>query len=91
MNAAVTNEVLTEVNFEFMKPGPQGAEAVYQTVKLTEATVSSFKRYTGHAGETGSTTRHTAADVQNLEDICFSFRKIEFTDADGHTAAQDSL
>jgi type VI secretion system Hcp family effector len=88
-SAASTNEVLSEVNFEFSRTGPTGMETVYQTIKLTDATVASVKRYVGHPGETPGTAKHTSTDAMNLEDICFTFRKVEFEDKDGKTMFLD--
>jgi type VI secretion system secreted protein Hcp len=89
MSAATANETLGEVNFEFVKTNATGEQFVFQTVKLTDATVASVRRYVGHAGEAVGTARHTAADAQALEDVCFTFRKIELEDKEGKTVTVD--
>jgi len=82
--AASTNEVLSLVEFDFLRTSPDGKEAVYETIKLTDATISSVKRYIGfpNAGE--------PSDPRQLEDVSFSFSKIEITNNDGGTTFIDS-
>jgi type VI secretion system secreted protein Hcp len=86
-----TNEVLPEVTFEFTKTNADGAEYVYQTVKLTDATLCAINRFTGgNDVEGGTSSRHTAAlDTMELEEWNFTFRKIEVTDNDGKTSFSD--
>jgi type VI secretion system secreted protein Hcp len=80
------NEVLPEVVFEFNKTSREGAEYVYQTVKLSNATVASVRQFTGHpAGD----TRAATAEAQNLEEVCFTFQKVEMTNNDGKTSFMD--
>ena len=88
--ATLGNEVLKEVTFEFTRTNAQGAEYVYQTVKLTDATIGSFKRFTGHPNQ-GSTPTHAALTVDDiqLEEICFSFKRIDVEDKDAKTMAYD--
>jgi type VI secretion system secreted protein Hcp len=66
LNALATNEVLDEVVINFFRTERTGQEVNYYTVKLTDATVSDDKQYTS-----GNTV---------LEDIAFTFRKIEQED-----------
>jgi type VI secretion system secreted protein Hcp len=89
--ACVTNEVLPEVVFEFTKTNPNGEEYVYQTIKLTDATISGVERMTGDEDqEGGSSSRHAdASDTLELEEVSFTFRKIELTDNDGKTNFAD--
>ena len=92
LTACATNEVLTEVLIEFMKTSPNGAEHVYQTVKLTDATISQVARFTGRAGggEDTPTAGHSAVnDMLELERWTFVFRKIEVDDKDGMTTFLD--
>jgi type VI secretion system secreted protein Hcp len=81
--AASTNEVLPQVELEFSKTGPTGVESVVQTVTLTNATISAMKQYIGFpdAGEPPS--------PHALEDVSFTFQKIEITNAEGKTTAVD--
>jgi type VI secretion system secreted protein Hcp len=81
--AASTNEVLLQVEFEFLKTTPQGVEAVFETVMLTNATISAVKHYIGFpdAGE--------PPNPHALEDVSFTFQKIEITNSEGKTTAAD--
>jgi type VI secretion system secreted protein Hcp len=90
LQACVTNEVLTEVSLEFTKTNPNGEEYVYQTIKLTNATISGVKRFTGDSESSESFSRHTSAtDTMELERILFTFQKIEVNDNDGKTSFMD--
>ena len=82
--AASTNETLALVEFDFPRTSPDGKESVYETIKLTDATISSVKRYIGFpdAGE--------PPDPRQLEDVSFSFSKIEITHSDGGTMFIDN-
>jgi type VI secretion system secreted protein Hcp len=81
--AAAVNEVLPQVEFEFLKTTPQGVEAVFETVTLTNATISAVKHYIGFpdAGE--------PPNPHALEDVSFTFQKIEITNSEGKTTAAD--
>ncbi len=83
MSAATSNEVLQQVEFEFVRTNAQGMEYVFQTVTLTNATISAFKEYIGFpdAGE--------PPNPHPLEDVSFTFQKIEITNNDGKTTAVD--
>jgi type VI secretion system secreted protein Hcp len=93
LQAVATNETLTEVNFEFTRAGGvSGEEVVYQTVKLTDAYVSRARSFTANSSEDPTASkRAAAADASELEEICFSFRKIEVSNVDGRTNFSDSL
>src|SRR5260370_3295615 len=47
LQACSTNEVLPEVVIEFTRTKDTGEEYVYQTLKLTNATISEVRRFTG--------------------------------------------
>ena len=83
MSAAATNELLPSVEFEFLRTNAQGMEYVFQTVTLTHPTISAFKEYIGFpdAGE--------PPNPHPLEDVSFTFQKIEVTNNDGKTTAMD--
>ena len=83
-NALVNNEVLTSVLFEFVKTSPQGAEYVYHTITLTNASVSDIKSYVDLTDTTGD-----PYDGHELEDVSFTFQKIEMENKDGKTMAVD--
>ena len=72
VKAAASGETLTSVVFEFTRPVGTGAE-VYQTVRLTNAIVSSVKTING--------------GNQPLEEISFTFQKIGYENKDGAAAA----
>ena len=81
--AAATNELLSLVEFDFIRTAPDGREYIYETIKLTDATISSVKHYIGFpdAGE--------SPDSRALEDVGITFRKIEISNNDGKTTAMD--
>ena len=73
--AAANGETLTSVVFEFTRA--RGSETeVYQTVRLTNALVSSVKTVNG--------------DGRPMEEISFTFQKIEYENKDGAAAAPDT-
>jgi type VI secretion system secreted protein Hcp len=82
--ALVTNEVLTSVLFEFLKTNPSGQEYVHYTVKLTNAAVASVKSYLDLTDTSGD-----PYDAHELEDVAFTFEKIEIENKDGKTLAID--
>ena len=64
--------------FEFSQPDAKGVSQVYQTIKLTNASVSGFtRRSSASAGPT------------DLEDVSLTFQKIEITHVDGGITAAD--
>jgi type VI secretion system secreted protein Hcp len=79
--AAVSNEVLNSVLFEFIETNQAGEEYVFQTIKLTNASVASLKQdasaaYGGH-------------DLQDLEEVSISFQSIEMENKTTQTVAAD--
>ena len=83
MNAAGTNEVLTLVEFEFLKTNAQGAQFAFETIRLTNATISGVKRYIGFPDSGEPPNPHS------LEDISFTFQKIEVVSTEGRTTFSD--
>jgi type VI secretion system secreted protein Hcp len=83
IQAATSNEVLALVEFDFVHAGLDGKENIYQTIKLTNAVISSVKEYMGfpNAGE--------PSDSRQLEDVSFTFQKIEFSNNEGKTTVMD--
>jgi len=82
--ACVTNEVLSTVKFEFWTTISGGQEVMYQTIILTNATVSSFRR------SIGVPMGNEPPDPRDLEDVSLTFQKIEITDnAKGGITAMD--
>jgi type VI secretion system secreted protein Hcp len=84
VQAAVTNEALRSVTFEFVKTNPNGQEIIYETITLTNATVASIKRYI--ATPTGS----EQPDPRALEDVSLTFQKIEIKNTVAGTASMDT-
>jgi type VI secretion system secreted protein Hcp len=87
--ALVTNEVLKSVLFEFIHTTPDGAEEVYQTIKLTNATVCSAQYLTGTGESAGSAKTQSTYDTHELEQISFTYQKIEMEHLPGKTSASD--
>ena len=83
--ALVSNENLTEVTLFFWGPsvGPTGtgAEVLYYTVKLTNANISSYKSY--------SNPHQNSAGMDSMEELAFTYQKIEWTFKEGGITAYD--
>jgi type VI secretion system secreted protein Hcp len=85
--ALISNETLTEVIIDFVTPDPKqpgtasGAMVLSHTIKLTNATVSDIS-YSTEPIPTGG--------FRPLEDISFTFQKIELIDVKGNFMAMDS-
>jgi type VI secretion system secreted protein Hcp len=89
--ACVTNEVLKSVLIEFFRTDPNGQEYLFQTIRLTNATISNIKQYTGVPDSSKSSAKTQAAyDTHELEEISFTFQRIEITNVKGKTTAADS-
>lgn len=81
--AASSGELLPVVEFDFVRTGPDGREYTFETVKLTEASISGVKDYIGYPNA-GS-----PSDSRALEEVSITFQKIEISNNDGHTMAID--
>ncbi len=88
--ACSTNEVLTEVDLEFVWTNPAGVETVAQTVKLTNASISAIERFTGNPDGTPASGHSKASHVLEYERVSFVFQKIEVTDVGAKTAFADN-
>jgi type VI secretion system secreted protein Hcp len=75
--AEATNENLTTVLFQFFKTDVTGKEYVFQTVKLTNASISDVKQYTDKSG------------FFEIDEVSFTFQKIEVDNTDGKTSFVD--
>lgn len=78
-NAAFTNENLTTVKFEFLRPAQTlagSAEKVFLTVTLTNAIIASI-------------TRSVSGD-RRIESLSLVFQKINITYLDGGVSADDN-
>jgi type VI secretion system secreted protein Hcp len=82
--AAYTNEVLSQVAFNFYVAGPTGLQQLDHTVKLTNAAVISV-RQSIHLPQSGG----PIIDSRELEEISLTFQKIEITSISGGTTATD--
>ena len=76
VKAAASGETLTSVVFEFKREIGSRTE-VFQTVRLTNAIVSSVREINGNGG-------------RPAEEVSFTFQKIEYSNKDGAAAAQTS-
>lgn len=90
--ALVTNEVLKSVLLEFVQTTPEGVEEIYHTIKLSNATVANIKQYVGatrFSQDSGGSRHGAAYDTHELEDISFTFQKIEIESKTGKTMVAD--
>jgi len=76
VKAAASGETFTYVRFEFKRNVGSGTE-VYQTVTLTNATISSVREINGNGGG-------------QMQEVSFTFQKIEYSNKDGAAAAPTS-
>ncbi len=81
--AVATNEVLKSVVIEFIRTGATGVQEVYQTIRLTNATVSSVRMHVNEPQPGGP------ADNRALADVAFAFQRIEIENRPGKTMAVD--
>jgi type VI secretion system secreted protein Hcp len=88
LQALATNEVLKTVTLDFFKTNESGEEYIYYTIKLTNATVASIRQ---HSPETGgaAASKSAAGAMPQLEEISFTFQRIEVESKDGKTMAVD--
>lgn len=68
---------------EFIRAGQAGKEEVYQTIRLTNATVSSIRMHVNEAQAGGP------GDNRALADVSFTFQRIEVEHKTGRTMAVD--
>jgi len=81
-SAMAAQENLKSVLIQFVRTDANGAEEVYYTIKLTNATASRFRQYlaTEPGGASGSGL---------VADVSLAFQKIEVSSLDGGTMAED--
>jgi type VI secretion system secreted protein Hcp len=87
--ALVTNETLSDVLFEFIKTTKEGKEEIYYTIKLVNATISNIAYTTGKGESAGSAKTAAAYDTHELEEISFTYQRIEVEHKQAKTAAID--
>jgi type VI secretion system secreted protein Hcp len=89
--ALVTNEVLTEILFEFYAITAQGVEELWYTIKGANGSVSNLRLYTadrkGEAFSPGN--RSESSETAELEEVSFTFRTIQVEHKAAHTIAVD--
>jgi type VI secretion system secreted protein Hcp len=78
-----TNENLTEVVFKFWKPSAAGKEVQYYTIKLTNANIAARKTFFPNMLVAENTR------LPHLEEVAFTYQKIEWTFEDGGISFQD--
>ena len=81
--ALFTNEVLKSVLFEFVSMTSRGNE-VDHTIKLTNAAISGVRQHV-HDGTAGG----PPVDSRELQEVAFTFQKIEIESQAGKTTAVD--
>ena len=89
-SALVINEVLKSVLFEFYKTTLEGVEEVYHKITLIGATVSKIHFTTGSGESAGSAKTQSSYDTHELEEVSFTYEKIEVESTIGSTMASDS-
>jgi type VI secretion system Hcp family effector len=82
--AVSTNEDLKLVTIQLIRRSPEGKTQVYETIKLQNATVSSYVQYEG----TGAPIRY-GTNTTPVEEIQFTFQKISWQMVDSKTTATD--
>lgn len=82
-SALVTNEVIDTALFEFVRTDEAGAEYVFHTIKLTDASVTAIHQYV-------AAQEDAELDNAELEDVALAFRGIAIENLDGRTSASDT-
>jgi type VI secretion system secreted protein Hcp len=86
MQALANNENLRKVVILFVRTNANGEEEVFQTIKLTDASVASIKHLTAGGPDD---PRGWVRDSREVEEIAFTFRRIEISNSIGKTMAMD--
>src|SRR5690606_24987565 len=87
--ALCTNEVLGKVFIEFFHTTPEGEEECYYTVTLGNATVSKIVQSTGSGESAGSAKTNATFDTHELEEVSFTYQRIDVECKSGQTSAGD--
>ena len=73
-NALTNSEVLTSVEFQFVKTDQRtGNEVIYHTITLTNATVAEIRQYIAPRGTAEGSKQPAAADSLGFEEITLVF------------------
>lgn len=86
MQALTSGEVLTEVQLEYVRIDASGKEAVYYTVKLTNAIIVSIRSWTNNCLDTDPNKKQYG----DMQDISFTYEKIVETWKPDGIEAEDS-
>jgi type VI secretion system secreted protein Hcp len=87
--ALVNNRTLRTVQFDFYRTSREGKEKVYYSIQLTDASVCQIRWMTGK-GESASSVKTTVAyDTHELEEISFTYSRIDVTFVEGGIMASD--
>ena len=86
LSALASNEVLDSVSFEFEKVAADGVESVYYTVTLTNASVADVRQFTPDLYQDQPPNDK---EYRELEEVQFTFQKIEERSRDGQTVWAD--
>jgi type VI secretion system secreted protein Hcp len=78
------NENITEWQLQYWKPSPTGAEVQYYTVKLTNANIASIHHKMLNMKDVN------LARFETMEEVAFTYEKIEWTWMDGGVSGMDS-
>jgi type VI secretion system secreted protein Hcp len=87
LQAEIANEVLSSVQFDFVRNSPDGREYTFETIRLTDATVSAFRHFVTDAPSSAGTSQAE----QPLEEVSFMFRTMTIVNNDARTTASDAL
>ncbi|MFL6375168.1 MAG: type VI secretion system tube protein Hcp [Pyrinomonadaceae bacterium] len=82
--AFFNNEMLKTVILEFHRLAANGTDEIYQTIKLTNATVAHLKQYTKLGDQ-------AKGQAPLLEDITLAFQHVEISSLGSKTVAADEL
>jgi len=93
LSACAANEALREVTFEFERAKAHGPHVVFETVKLTNASITSVVRAMGRPSSLAEGAKTALAaedkalgDPLSWEEWTFVFQRIEVVDVRGQTS-----
>lgn len=84
LQAASTDEVLKTVVIELYRVAGNGKNDIYETIRLTNATISKVSQYGGT-----SSPEKLLPNSNPYEEISFTFQKIQVENNDSKTSAAD--
>jgi type VI secretion system secreted protein Hcp len=85
IEAAYNNEVLKTVTIEFYRVAPDGKQAIFQTFRLTNVTISKVSQFGGT-----SCPEKLVPNSIPYEEVSFVFQKIEIDNNEAKTSAVDN-